>query len=85
MARLVASHAPTQVLERPRRSDKFFSWGEAPDRGAGGARSLRGHTGGLVAGDGGGRPPSVEAAEMRRAEPQTGAGAAAGGGGAGGH
>ena len=54
------------VLQRPERSDRFFSWGDAPlPAGDGGARSLRG----MVPSKGGGLPPTVEQAEAhRRAE-----------------
>ena len=54
------------VLQRPERSDRFFSWGDAPQpAGDGGARSLRG----MVPSKGGGLPPTVEQAEAhRRAE-----------------
>lgn len=49
-----------QVLERPQESDKFFSWGPAPERRAPGesAPSVRKYRG-VVPGKGGGLPPTA--------------------------
>ena len=65
-------YADPTPLMNPQRSDKFFSWGEAPPPSSGGARSLgggggggarsAGKGGGLIPSKGGGLPPTKEEA-----------------------